>query len=345
MDGTASPQDIRAALSRMDPVALGIWPTPLHRLKRYGASVGHNAFYIKRDDLSGLGMGGNKTRNLEFLLGHALSDGVDTVITGGGLQSNLCRLTAAAAAVLGLRCILVHNDEEPDVLQGNMLLNEMAGAETRFAGQVTEDRRAKLMETTAESLEARGERAFVVHNGGSTPLGALGFVSAALELYEQVTAAGIDLRHVGMVGAMGGTAAGFVAGTALLGGPWHVHVISVEYPRWHLANLVQQLAEGALELLDMKPAKPLESVMTIYDDYLGPGYAIPTPMSLLAQEDLARLEGIFLELVYTSKTLGGLGDLVRRGVVPAGEAVCFWHTGGDPALFAQASELQDFPRR
>lgn len=343
-------------LSRLLQANLGHFPTPLQLLPRLGettgsaghtgcagytghtGSAGHTRLYIKRDDLTGLGMGGNKTRSLRFLLGDAISKGADTIITAGGLQSNLCSLTAAGCAKLGLRCILIHNDHDPAVLQGNMLLNSLSGAESHFIGKTDEDTRALAMEKLAEELRQEGSHPYIIHNGASTPLGAMGYAAAALELYKQSQEAGVELRHIGMVGAMGGTASGFVFGTALLGAPFHVHVISVEYPKAHLRSILDGLVQGIAELLSC-PVPNIEDVMTIYDEYLGEGYAAPTQASRQALLDLARYEGLFAENVYTSKTLAGLLDLIRTGRIPSDERACFVHTGGLGSLFAQTNNV------
>lgn len=338
---------LAAQLARLPRVELGFFPTPLHLMPNLGRQVGHPALYVKRDDLTGLGLGGNKVRSLEFLLGQALSEGAGTVIAAGGLQSNLCRLTAAAAARLGLRCVLVHNDWRPASYQGNMLLNHLCRAEQVFVGPVDEARRAQIAEELAQREAVAGRRAFVVRNGASTALGSLGYVLAALELSRQVRGMGLDLRDVAIVGAMGGTAAGLVLGAALLGGPFRIQVISVEYPAPVLRKLLHGLAAGAIDLLRggcgeagrLDPGD-LDDAMTIHERYLGPGYGVPTPESRQALEDAASKEGLFLEQVYTSKTLAGCLDLIARGEIGTGGGCCFWHTGGTPALFAQAEQLQ-----
>lgn len=314
---------------------LGFFPTPLQPLRRFGDAVGHRNLYVKRDDLTGLSLGGNKTRSLEYLIGDAVSLGADTVVTAGGLQSNLCSLTAAACAKAGLSCVLVHNDLEPAVCQGNMLLNRLFGAKLIFPGKISEEERAVVVERTAEDIRRDGGSPYVIRNGASTPLGALGYVDAARELHEQFASLGVAMRHVAIVGAMGGTASGFVFGAALLGKPFHVHVISVEYPAKELSKRILDLMEGLAALTGLAPAVPPDDVMTVYDGYLGGGYGIPTEGSIRAFRDLPRREGLFLEHVYTAKTLAGLCGLVREGVIPASEPACFIHTGGLAALFAQ----------
>jgi 1-aminocyclopropane-1-carboxylate deaminase/D-cysteine desulfhydrase-like pyridoxal-dependent ACC family enzyme len=274
---------------------LGFFPTPLHRLDALGARLGHHALYVKRDDLTGLSLGGNKTRSLEYLLGDALRFGADTVVTAGGLQSNLCSLTAAACAKAGLSCVLVHNDLPPADLHGNMLLNRLFGAGSIFIGRATEEERARVVEEVAKDVRARGGRPYVIQSGASTPLGALGYV----------------------------------------GHPFHVHVISVEYTAPELRRRISGLLTGIQELTGLAPLPPPEESMTIHDEYLGGGYAVPTAESTQMLRDLPRLEGIFVENVYTAKTLAGLAGLTARGVIPDSEPACFIHTGGMAALFAQ----------
>lgn len=323
--------------SKFPRVRLGNFPTPLEHLRRYGAIAGHEQLYIKRDDVISLGMGGNKVRNLEFWLGDALAQGADVVIAAGGLQSNQCRLAAAAAAKLGLECVLLHNGSRPDFYQGNMLLNHLAGAKSIFLGPVGEEERGRKTQEMAEILRREGKHPYIV---GEPSLGTLGYANAALELHQQADLMGIDLKHVVIVGAMAATATGFLYGTAVLGHPFHVHVVSVEYPKDHLRGLIEQIWAGTVGLTGLIPSVPLETVATLYDEYLGGGYAVPTEGSLQAVYDLARTEGIYLENIYTSKTAWATRELIANGTIPAAEAVCFFHTGGGPSLFAQAELFQ-----
>ncbi len=311
-------------------------PTALEHLPRLCQLVDHSQLYIKRDDLMSLGLGGNKLRHLEFWLGDALANGCDLLVACGLPESNQCRLTAAAAAKLGLECQLLHNTERPSVWQGNMLLDGLFGAHSIFIGAVSEEERARRAQALIKDLRAAGRRPYLI---GPVALGALGYVNAAHELREQSLRTGYEIRHVALVGAMGGTASGFLYGTALLGHPWHVHVISVEYEAARLHSLLAANFQAIGRLLP-QPALPLEAVMTIHDQYLGPGYAQPCPESLFWLRQMASREGILLENTYTAKVLWGMMDLIERGVIPRDEAVCFWHTGGTPALFGQAALLQ-----
>ncbi|HHT85070.1 MAG: D-cysteine desulfhydrase family protein [Bacillota bacterium] len=327
----------RGYLDNFPRVNLGIWPTPLQRMGRIGQQLNHHNLFIKRDDLTGLGQGGNKTRSLEFLLGDARKRGADVILTAGGLQSNLCSLTAAACCKLGIECLLVHNDDKPDNPEGNMILNRILGAKSVFVGKVDEQQRTCEMEKIARELQAGGRKPYIIYNGASTPMGALGYVSAAFELFNQIQSQELDIRHVAIVGAMGGTASGLVLGTALLGHPYHVHVISVEYPKPVLHRLMDQLIEGASRIIQevegLEPITSPEDVMTIYDDYLGEGYAIPTQLSRRTLYEFARTEGILLEHVYTSKCVGGFLDLIQKGIIPPDEGACYIHTGGLASIF------------
>ncbi|MFO8060625.1 MAG: pyridoxal-phosphate dependent enzyme [Bacillota bacterium] len=327
-----TPLQLKERLDRFPRAPLGIFPTPLQPLLRLGESIGCPELYMKRDDLTGLGMGGNKTRSLEFLLGEALSSGADTVITSGAPQSNLCCLTAAACARLGLDCILIHNSRPPESLTGNLFLSHLSGAELRFVGEVDESHREEIVWETAGAM---GARAYAVHSGGSTPRGALGYTWGAAELCEQVSRRGIELKHVVIVGAMGGTASGFIAGNVLLGAPFLTHVISVEYSREVLRGLLEDIVGGVLELLGVRPSGSPFDAVEIYDEFLGDGYGAANEATLEAARRVARTEGIFCETVYVAKTTSGLIGLIRRGDIPSGEAVCVWHTGGHPTLFTQ----------
>ncbi|MGE5654501.1 MAG: pyridoxal-phosphate dependent enzyme [Bacillota bacterium] len=315
-------------------VKLADWTTPLQRLERFGALVGHGQLYIKRDDLTGIGMGGNKVRNLEFLLGEAMQQNADVILVAGGLQSNLCRLTAAACVRVGLECIIVHNADRPAVPEGNQLLNHLMGTKALYLGPMDEVARGQKVREIAEQLHQQGRRPYIIDS--NTPVATLGYTKAALELHEQAVQTGVDLKHIALVGAMAGTATGFLYGTALLGHPFHVHLISVEYPRDQLRQIITDIWDGVVKLTGVRPPTDLDQVVTIYYTYLGQGYGIPTPEAVQSIYDLARTEAIFIENVYTSKTLYGMVDLIRKGIIPRDEAACFIHTGGLPALFTQS---------
>lgn len=323
--------------SRFPRVQLATLPTPLQHLPGYGTLANHPQLYIKRDDFMALGMGGNKLRHLEFWLGAALEQGADVVVACGRPESNQCRLTAAAATKLGLECILLHNTAKPDLLQGNILLSHLFGAQSVYLGEMDEDCRQQHALELMERLKVEGRKPYLI---GDVALGCLGYVNAAIELHQQAHAQNIDLKQVVIVGAMGGTAAGFLFGTALLGHPFHVHVISVEYAKEHLWSILETNFANIGALLGRTPNATLAEVATVHAEYLGPGYAQPTPEAIQTIRDLAQTEGILLENVYTSKTVWGLRDLIARGVISPQDATCVIHTGGGPALFAQVELYQ-----
>ncbi len=218
------------------------------------------------------------------------------------------------------------------------MLSHLFGAQSIYLGEIDEDSRQRHAIVLVERLRAAGRKPYLI--GENVALGCLGYVNAALELHQQALAQNIDLRQVVIVGAMGGTAAGFLFGTALLGHPFHVHVISVEYPQEQLWSILKTNFANIGALLELTPSATLAEVTTVHAEYLGPGYALPTPESIQTIRDLAKTEGILLENVYTSKTVWGMRDLIARGIISTQEATCVIHTGGGPALFAQAELYQ-----
>ncbi len=308
-------------------------PTPLEPAPRLGAVLGVPKLWIKRDDCTGLGMGGNKARKLEYLLAEAQSLGSDVLLTTGGVQSNHARMTAAAACKLGMQSILFLTDPQPETPQGNLLLDRIYGAEVRFlpnAG-LTEGQRA--MEEAAEALRAAGRRPYIIPVGGSTAVGCLGYVAAISELAEQ--AAAQSLRIDAMVSAAGstGTLAGMVLGRQAFMPETRLYGISVSPPagpgRGKCARIVR---EAAARLGVSNP--PAADEIDLRDDWLGPGYGVPTPAGLEAIRLAATCEGLLVDPVYTGKALSGLKGLAERGELRAEETVVFWHTGGAPAVFA-----------
>lgn len=308
-------------------------PTPLERLFRIESLTGHDSLWIKRDDAVPLGLGGNKVRSLEFWLGEALAQSSDIVIVAGKTVSNLCRLTAAAAAKLGLDCLVLHNDHEPVRDEGNLLLSRLFGASFRFLGPIEEEERATRAREAAAELRREGRRPYIV---GDDVTGALGYLLGALELHQQAQEKGIDLRHILLPGSMGTTEAGFLFGSALLGQPFVVHLVSVEYAVDELSARIEGIYRGIVERTGIRPAGDYRDWTRFYDGYLGAGYEKPTPESLAAIRTFASREGLLFENTYTSKPAAALLDLVTKGILPRGEPVCLLHTGGVPALFSQA---------
>ena len=301
-------------------------PTPVQRLERFERAMDSpGAIFMKRDDAIPFGFGGNKVRKLEFVLGGALREGHDTVITCGGVQSNHCRATAAAAARLGLSCHLVLSGERPGTLTANTRLDELFGATLHFvAGRAD---RAPAMESLAGGLRAQGDRPLVIPLGASTPQGALGFALAAFEMIEQ----GHRPDLIVHASSSGGTQAGLLAGLALAGLPARVVGISADESAPALRGIVETLERGVLDLLGSR-ARTLPA--EVQDSFVGEGYGLATEASREAQALLARSEAIVVDHTYTAKALAGLIALVRGGSVARKASVLFWHTGGQVGVFA-----------
>ncbi|MBI4539477.1 MAG: D-cysteine desulfhydrase [Gemmatimonadetes bacterium] len=316
-------------------------PTPIERLDRLTELLGGPTIYVKRDDLLGLAGGGNKTRKLEFLVADALAQGADTLITCGAVQSNHCRLTLAAAIREGLRCRLVLEQRVPNSYDrdasGNNFLFRLLGVEQVRVVEGGADLDA-VMSGMAEELEADGRKAYVIPGGGSIPLGALGYVACGQEILQQAFELGLRVDHIVCASGSGGTHAGLVAGMLGMGAGIPVTGVSVRHPRDRQEAWIQELAGGTAELVGVRAGIPDDAV-TVFDDYVGPGYSLPTDEMVQAVRTLARIEGLLLDPVYTGKAMAGLIDLARKGYCRAGENVLFLHTGGSPALYAYQSAL------
>lgn len=312
-------------------------PTPLERMLRLEKECGVAELFIKRDDCMPLGMGGNKLRSLEFWMGKALANKCDVIVVAGAPVSNQCRLAAAAAAKLGLECILLHSANKPERIEGNLLLNCLTGAEIRFIGLVSEQTRGEIAQATVKELKEQGRSPYLI---GDPTAGALGYLSGAFELYEQQSKLGHGIKHVFLPGSMGTTEAGFILGNALLGHPFEIHLVSVEYNKGELGSRIGSICENTCDYLHISIKQEWSHNLHIYEEYLGGGYNAPTESSLAAISLAASREGIFLENTYTSKTFGGMLDVIRKKKIPETEPICFIHTGGTPALFAQQALLQ-----
>ncbi len=313
-------------------VRLACLPTPVLRLERLSKALGGPLIFVKRDDLTGLAGGGNKTRKLEFLVAAAMARGADTLITVGSVQSNHCCQTAAAAARAGLKCILVLRGDPPASVTGNLTLDRLFGARVRYSGQRT--REEVMDEVVAEERELGGNP-YPIPLGGSTPLGAIGYALAFQELREQVE---VRFDRIVFASSSGGTHAGLIAGAHLTGYTGEVLGISIDEPLQDLQAMVAPIATGALELLGISAAIGAEEVIA-NADYLGAGYGIMGEPELEAIHLFARVEGILLDPVYTGRAAAGMIDLIRRGAIGRDETILFWHTGGVPALWAYAKEL------
>ena len=322
-------------LARFPRIRLGHGPTPLEPMENLTRLLGGPKLWIKRDDCTGLSTGGNKTRKLEYLMADALAQGADTVVTQGATQSNHARQTAAACAKLGLACRILLEDRtgytgEAYRMSGNVLMDKLHGAtvERRPGGA---DMVAET-ESAAERLRGEGRRPYVIPGGGSNPVGALGYVTAALELVNQAAETGLRIDHVVHATGSAGTQAGLVTGLAALNSGIPVLGIGVRAPREKQEANVLALAQRTAEHLGLPGVVRAEHVAANCD-YVGQGYGIPTQGMVDAVRLVAEKEGVLLDPVYSGKGMAGLIDLVRKGFFPAEANVVFLHTGGQAGLF------------
>jgi len=312
-------------------------PTLLQRLERTELALNHSGLYVKRDDLMPIAMGGNKLRSLEYWIGAALQEQADVLLVAGTPMSNLCRLTAAAASMAGLECIVYHNAPDEPAARRASFLNSIFGASVHFLGVMDERQRTNEVEHAASELKRKGRRPYVV---GNVAIGALGYVHAAEELFAQSCRLDGKIRHVMLPGSMGPTEAGFIFGNALLGYPFDVHLVSVEYGQAELSACVQRAYDSIVKLVGDDAPEFDHARIHYHMGFLGEGYACPTPRGEEAILTFARTEGIVLEHIYTAKTFACFLDFARRHVIPPTEPACVIHTGGVPSLFGQFEEFR-----
>lgn len=325
-----TPAALRAALASVSSVPFVAQPTPLEAMRRLSATLGGGPrLLVKRDDALTFGFGGNKVRKLAFVAARAQAEGADTLITAGGVQSNHARATASAAAKLGMRAVLVANGTPPAKPTANALLDALLGADVVYV-QAREDRAPKMREI-AGRLRAEGRRPFEIPIGASTPLGALGYVLAIVELLDQMPAPDVIVHST----SSGGTQAGLVAGVRLLGLSTRIIGISADDSAASIASQVETLAGGVAPLLGVdESAVARGTAIEVDDRFVGGGYGVPSDASREALELAARAEALFLDPTYTAKAMAALIAYVRQQRFGEGQTVLFWHTGGQVGLFA-----------
>jgi 1-aminocyclopropane-1-carboxylate deaminase/D-cysteine desulfhydrase-like pyridoxal-dependent ACC family enzyme len=322
--------DAVAALNALPSAGLVAGPTPVEEMSRLRAALGGGPrLLVKRDDALPFGFGGNKVRKLDLVAARARAEGADTLLTVGGVQSNHARATAAAAARLGLRCVLILGGARPPRPTGNTLLDGLLGAEIHYVS--SREERAPAMRAAADRLRAQGRHPFEIPLGASTPLGAMAYARAVAELVGQVPAPDVIVH----ASSSGGTQAGLIAGCTLLDLPTRVLGISADDPAPALQAVVGDLISGIDAALGcagrLSAAAPRAEVD---DSFVGEGYGIPTPASREALERAARTEALFLDTTYTAKAMAGLVARVRAGSFRPDQTVLFWHTGGQVGLLA-----------
>ncbi|OIK10709.1 D-cysteine desulfhydrase [Bacillus sp. MUM 116] len=316
--------------------------TPIEKLPHLSKVLGGPSIYMKRDDLLGLTAGGNKTRKLEFLVADAVEKGADTLITCGGIQSNHCRLTLAAAVKENMKCILVLEEglltnSEPD-FNGNYFLYHLLGAEKVKVVPNGTDLMKEMQQVSKEVTE-EGHTPYIIPVGGSNRIGATGYAACAQEILAQSFDQGVSIKTVVCVSGSGGMHAGLVTG--FYGSQSNIPVIGINVSRSkeEQEEKVFQLVKEASAHIGITSSIPRAQV-TCFDEYVGPGYAIPTPEMVEAVKLMARTEGILLDPVYTGKAAAGLIDLIQKGFFHPEDNILFVHSGGSSALFAHTSLFQ-----
>ncbi len=315
---------------------LAILPTPIHKLERLSNYLNGPEIFIKRDDLTGLGLGGNKLRKLEFLIGDAMSKNCDTVITGGAEQSNHCRQTAAAAALAGLECHLILGGNEPHKANGNFLLDLLFNAKIHWTGEY---RKGEKIPDISKELGKQGKNVYTIPYGGSNAIGALGYVYAVKELKIQMERYDLDFDTIVFATSSGGTHAGMTIGKRVFNLNPEIYGIKIdkdEIDNLKYKELLQKLCNKISVILNIEP---INYNFNVNENFLGEGYGVVGNLEREAVNLCAKLEGIIVDPVYTGRAFGGMIDLVRKKYFKKGQKILFWHTGGFPSVFHYSKEL------
>jgi D-cysteine desulfhydrase family pyridoxal phosphate-dependent enzyme len=333
----ATIDEIRARVSRLPRVSLALMPTPLQELPRLARELGVGRLFAKRDDLTGLAFGGNKTRNLEFRMAEAVAQGADVMIAGLEAQSNSARQTTAAANILGMKTILVLRKDREWDWQGNLLVDKVLGADVRFVETDDPAEMDRVLRETAEEQRRLGRKPYVMNHAGAFALGsAVAYVLCTLEIVEQTAALGLEPTHLYMTSGNKGHA-GLVLGGKLLGKAFRTIAVSQGRTSDRKSGAVKGALDAARALgWDVTVA---EDDIETYDDYVGEAYGKPSPGAMEAIKLAARTEGLLLDPVYTGKSMAGLIDHARKGLLGRDDVVVYIHTGGLPALFAFKDEI------
>lgn len=322
-------------------VSLGSMPTPLEPLPRLGDALGGPKLYVKRDDLTGLAFGGNKTRHLEFVMADMLREKPEVLVTGANIQSNWSRQATAAAVKLGIPIVLVLRNSDMQDIQGNVLLDLWMGAEVHFVNEPDMTNMERHIDDMVAELRAQGKRAFKIDSW--SPLTAIAYVNMMCELQEQCETLNIQPTRFWLAAA-GQTQAGVVLGARLL--DWNIRITGVAPLRWTnkpMSNLIANIANGAAEMLGAEVRISPDEIENL-DSYIGAGYAIPSREGLDAMRLAARTDALLLDPVYTGKAMAALIDHVKRGELTRDDTVVFLHTGGLPASFAYRDAILEMTK-
>ncbi|HZS93870.1 MAG TPA: D-cysteine desulfhydrase family protein [Chloroflexota bacterium] len=330
---------LTTAIGAKPRLPLAFLPTPLHEAPHLSSRLGIRVL-LKRDDQTGLALGGNKVRKLEFLIAEALEQGADAIITTGGSQSNHARMTAAACRIANLACYLVLDRGVHPEIQGNLLLDDLFGAAVTLIKSPDPADAVAEMERVAERLRSEGRTPYIIPRGGSVPTGATGYAAMVPELLGQLGDLDVNPDFLYLATGSTGTHAGALAGLTAAGSSIPVRGISVSRDSASQEKKVLELANATLQYLGL-PESVTASHIYVDDAYTGPGYGIPTTEMLDALDVLARDEGIILDPVYTGKAMAGMIDHAQTGKLPPNSTVVFLHTGGAPGLFAYNREIHE----
>jgi len=338
---TVTLKELKEKISAIPRIELAVLPTPFHEVPRFSKALGGPRIFIKRDDLTALAFGGNKTRMFEFLLAQAREEGADTIIGGAGVQSNYSRQLVAACNASGFEVHLVLRrirGKKDDAIQGNLLLDLLAGASIHIINAAPEEQR-KAMYDLAEELRRKGRHPLVVRMANAEDLSpdVIAYTNCFCEIIEQCHELGIQPTHL-YCASYDSTQAGLELGKAALDSK--IRILGIAPANWchGVANLVARYANQAAKKIGLS-CRVDENDVSNTEDYVGEGYGVVTPEAIEMIKLMARTEGIFLDPVYTSKAMAGLRDHIRKGVLKENDVVLFLHTGGTPALFAYANDL------
>jgi D-cysteine desulfhydrase family pyridoxal phosphate-dependent enzyme len=333
--------DAMMKLEAMPRVSLGTFPTPLEKMENLTKALNGPRLYIKRDDLTGLGFGGNKVRKLEFLMADAIQQGADVIITSGAVQTNHGRLTVAAAVKLGLKAALIITDNEPASYKGNLLLDHLMGADLHFVPDVpgeTPTQKRQRGEDKArevqERYEKQGHKCYVIPRGGRSPVGTAGYYYATLELYQQIIEQRLKIDAIVTGVGSSSTMSSLLLGSRAFSTGISIVGVSVSRGADECKTRILEEIEKDKAFYGLTHCEFTKDRIVVFDDYIGPGYAKPSRDGLEAVKLLARTEAIFLDQNYTGKAFAGFLDLIRKGYFKKDDSLVFLHTGGGPAVFA-----------
>lgn len=327
----------RERLNSLPRLSLATQPTPLICAERLSTAIGGPQLWLKRDDLFPAAFGGNKARALDLVVADARARGADTLVTGAGPLSNHVRASAAIAALSGMRCVAIYWGASPARAEGNYRLTKMLGAEIRFTGDPNRESVDHGLEAAAAEITGHGGRAYVIPRGGACPIAALAHVLAVREALDQCAAYGVAPQVVVLAVGGAATLAGWLLGSALFRANWRIEAITVSRPAEEATARARALAAEAAAIIDF-PGNFERVEYVVHDGFIGAGYGLPSSDGRDAILMTARIEGVFLDPVYTGKAMAGYRTLVSQGRYDKIESLLFLHTGGAPTLFTSAME-------